>query len=127
MLAGCHTAPKSPNTATSGDNEPIRQVLQQWKAAFEAGDLTHLLALYSDQFDCNGKNKSKIASELDEMIKEGRHNDVKINIVITDITRKGNRATALPIALCGHSGSDTLRLEFVNENGSWLITGMDDK
>ena len=126
MITGCTTVPVKRNS-TSNDTKQIRHVLQQWKSAYESGNLEQLLALYSDKFSAKGADKTKIADELEEMVKEGGRNEVKVNVAITDIMFSGEKATALPIAVCGRCGSDTVRLEFARENGIWRIIGMDDK
>ena len=125
-VTGCTTNPAKQNS-TSNDTKQVQRVLQQWKAAYESGNMEQLLALYSDKFNGKGADKAKIAVELTEMVKEGVGDDVKVNVAITGITFDGSNATARPIAVCCRRGSDTVRLDLANENGAWKIINMDDK
>ena len=125
-LTGCATNSAKRNS-TSNDTKQVQCTLQQFKTAYESGNIEQLLALISDQFNAKGADKAKISVELTEMVKEGAADEVKVNVAITDITICGDKATALPIAVCGRRGSDTMHLELAREKLGWRIIGMDDK
>ncbi len=119
-LSGCATPGK-----TSDDSHQIAGVLAQWKTAYEAGDVQAIMRLYADNYAHKGKDKVGIEKEIAEYLKENAAFDVRVNIVDATVTLKGDRATALPIALSGIAGSDTAKLELTKENGCWRVSGTD--
>jgi hypothetical protein len=119
---GCATAGKE-----HGERVLIAELMGQWKDAFIANDIDRLMALCSDSFGAEGKDKAAAVDELKEMMKEGAANDVRINIADATVTITGDTATAVPVAVCGRTGSDTIRLNFAKENGRWLVAGMATK
>lgn len=116
--AGCATP-----GAASGDARQIREVLRQWKAAYEAQDAQAMMRLYADDYAHKGKDKAGIEKAIAEYWRENEHYEVKVNIDDATVSVQGDRAVVVPIALAGIAGSDSARLALTKEQGLWRITG----
>lgn len=115
---GCATAAKGPS-----DQEQIQSVLNKWGQSLVAKDVNALMALYSENFQAQGRGKADMKEFIEDAIDEGYLEDAKVDTSAVQIAIEGDTATATPITLEGPAGSMSLRLDLSKENGQWLIVG----
>jgi ketosteroid isomerase-like protein len=119
-VAACATL-----SGESSDKAAIRGVLGQWRSALSANDLDRAMSLYSEQFKSGDMDKAAEAKFLKAaMDEEGFGTTSMIIFEHATIAVKGDRASVIPIAVSGKTGSESLGLDFVRENGQWRICGM---
>lgn len=122
FVCGCVTS-----GAAASDRAQIDTLLAQWKTAFIANDLGAILPLYSEHFQAKGKGRDFLREYLQETMKESADADARINLDVVSIVMDGDKAVVAPVPVCGRTGSDTLRLDLVKEDGHWRIVGMSGK
>lgn len=116
VASGCATfGKKSPE-------EQVRATLSTWSEALVAKDLEQLMTAYSENFTSDqGGTKSDLRDFIQGAIDNGYLDNAVVNLDNTVVTVEGDKAVASPIGLSGPMGGMSLKLEFANEEGGWLI------
>jgi hypothetical protein len=111
-----------------GDAEAIQKVLDQWKAAAVANDITKALALYSEKFtSAEYGDKAGLKKFLDDAMGSGMLKNAEVDMAKskTEIKKDKGTATAGPIELKASFGSATINLDLAKEGANWMIKGME--
>lgn len=116
VASGCATmGKKSPE-------EMVRMQLETWREALVAKDIDQLMTVYSENFTSDqGGSKTELRDFLQGAIDAGYLDNAEVNLDNTVVTVEGDQAIATPIELRSPMGGMALKLEFVKEDGVWLI------
>jgi ketosteroid isomerase-like protein len=116
-FCGCQT----PVEALS-DEQLIDKTMVEWEAAFEAGDLNRLIALFSEDYvSSSGSSKLAMRERMAGAIQRGALEDAKVGISGAELTIIGNTASYGPVKITTDKGTLALEYTLRKENGKWLI------
>ncbi len=120
VVAGCQTAKKvSPE-------EAINAQVNKFAQALKAKDIDTVMTVFSEKFEhYEWGDKAGAKEFLQQSADVGYLDGLEIDLSKMQIKVEGSTATAYPIEISGNFGSTTVELVFTNENGNWLITGVD--
>jgi len=120
VVAGCQTAKKvSPE-------EAINAQVNKFAQALKAKDIDTVMTVFSEKFEhYEWGDKAGAKEFLQQSADVGYLDGLEIDLSKMQIKVEGSTATAYPIEVTGNFGSTTVELVFTNENGNWLITGVD--
>lgn len=117
---GCQTAKKvSPE-------EAVNAQVNKFAQALKAKDIDTVMTLFSEKFEhYEWGDKAGAKEFLQQAADVGYLDSLEVDLSKMQIKVEGSTATAYPIEVTGNFGSTTVELVFTNENGNWLITGVD--
>lgn len=120
VIVGCQTAKKMT------PEEMIMGQINKFAQALKAGDVEGVMAVFSDKFEHYEWGDKAGAKEFLQQAKDaGYLEGLDIDVGKVQVKVEGDKATAYPIEVFGNFGSTTVEFVFTNENGTWLITGLD--
>ena len=122
VTAGCATTASPPD-----DRDQVVKVVQEWKRALLANNITQLMALYSENFTSEFGNKAVITAEMADMAQRMADQDGRLNLEDADVVVNGDRASVKPITIGTRKGAVCRSLYLSRENGRWLIVEMGRK
>ena len=106
------------------DEQLIKNVMAEWKAAFEAKDLNGLMILYSENYiSSSGSSKLAMRERMAGAIERGSLDNVEINIQNARLVVLGDKATFGPVEIRDSSGALTIEYTLQKEEDKWLIIG----
>ncbi len=121
VLAGCATGGSNPQDA-------VAKQIDGYVTATQNQDVDGIMAVFSEDFEHyewgDKAGAEEFMSEANDM---GYLEDIEVFLedMEIDVDGDGGTATAYPIEMTGAFGSITLELTFTNEDGTWLVTGLD--
>jgi len=120
IIFGCQTAKKvSPEEAVTAQ-------VNKFAEAMKAKNLDGVMAVFSEKFEhYEWGDKAGAREFLQQAIDVGYLDGLEIDLSKMQIKLEGSTATVYPIDIKGNFGSTTVELVFTNENGNWLVTGLD--
>ncbi|MBI3119069.1 MAG: penicillin acylase family protein, partial [Candidatus Hydrogenedentes bacterium] len=118
------TGTKKATEAAAGDaSGEVRQVLEQWKKAMEAGELDQAMTFYSDDFaSTEGGDKAGTRDYLQSAKDSGYLDGLKIALEDTEVAVDGDTATIKNISAEGGFGVVALNFTAKKQDGKWLFT-----
>jgi len=120
IILGCQTAKEV------SSEEIITAQVNKAMEALKAKNIDGVLEIYSDKFEhYEWSDKAGFREFLQQASDAGYLDDLEIDLSKMQVKMEGNTGTAYPIEIKGSFGSTTVELVFTNENGKWLVTGMD--
>ena len=117
LVVGCATAAKG-----ASDQEQIKAQMGKWKDALQAKNLDAFMAVHSDNYAADGRDKAGLKDFVGGAINDGMLNDAAIDVESATVTVNGDKAVVTPVKLEGQMGLMTLYIEMAKENGQWLVT-----
>ncbi len=119
-FVGCQTAKKvSPE-------EAVNAQVNKFAQALKAKDIDTAMTLFSEKFEhYEWGDKAGAKEFLQQAADVGYLDGLEVDLSKMQIKVEGSTATVYPIEVTGNFGSTTVELVFTNENGNWLITGVD--
>ncbi len=120
VIVGCQTAKKvSPE-------EAITAQVNKFAEALKAKNIDGVMAGFSEKFEhYEWGDKAGAREFLQQASDAGYLDGLVVDLGSMQIKLEGNTATVYPIEISGNFGSTTVELIFTNEDGNWLITGLD--
>ncbi len=120
VILGCQTAKKA------NPEELITAQVNKAMEALKAKNIDGVLEIYSEKFEhYEWTDKAGFREFLQQSSDAGYLDDLEIDLSKMQIKIEGNTGTVYPIEIKGSFGSTTVELVFTNEEGKWLVTGMD--
>lgn len=120
VFAGCQTAKKVT------PEEAIASQVNKFAQALKAKDIETAMSVFSEKFEHYEWGDKAGAKEFLQQAEDvGYLDGLEIDLSKMQIKVEGSTGTAYPIEVSGNFGSTTVELVFTNENGNWLITGVD--
>lgn len=120
IIFGCQTAKKvSPEEAVTAQ-------VNKFAEAMKAKNLDGVMAVFSEKFEhYEWGDKAGAREFLQQALDVGYLDGLEVDLSKVQVKVEGTTATAYPIDVRGNFGSTTVELVFTNENGNWLVTGLD--
>ncbi|MCX8064422.1 MAG: hypothetical protein N3G21_04540 [Candidatus Hydrogenedentes bacterium] len=120
IALGCQTGKKiTPEEAISSQ---VNKFVQSLKAK----DIETAMTVFSEKFEhYEWGDKAGAKEFLQQAADVGYLDGIEIDLSKMQIKVEGSTGTAYPIEVSGNFGSTTVELVFTNENGNWLVTGVD--
>lgn len=120
IVVGCQTGKKvTPEEAISAQ-------VNKFAEALKAKNLDGVMAVFSEKFEhYEWGDKAGAREFLQQALDAGYLDDLQVDLSQMQIKVEGSKGTAYPIDIKGNFGSTTVELIFTNENGNWLVTGLD--
>jgi hypothetical protein len=122
LASGCAIFKKGPS-----DEEQIKALLDQFKAAAVAKDVTKVMTLVSDNFQHpEGGSKEEVKGLLEQGIDMGYADKAEVDLSVAKIeVKKDGTASAGPIPVSSVAGEATATLNFTKEKAGWFVTGVE--
>ena len=126
MVAGCASTSGSSISAGNAEGE-IGAVLNEWKAAFEKGDVDAMMAVFSDDFKhYEWDDKEGMTRFLKDAKSEGELNNGEVDLQSVEYSRNKNGSwNAYPIDIEASFGSTTMEATLKKEGVAWKIIHID--
>jgi len=107
------------------DEELLGELLTNYKAALEEGDVDKLISLYSKNYQTSrGGTYDEMVSRLREFVPRFKEFEVEVLVDDAEIKIEGNTAKLGPITFDSPMGSRDMALVATKEaDGAWRITG----
>lgn len=120
VVLGCQTTKKLT------PEEAVTAQVNKFAEAMKAKNLDGVMAVFSEKFEhYEWGDKAGAREFLQQALDVGYLDDLEIDLSKIQIKVEGSTATVYPIDIRGNFGSTTIELVFTNENGNWLVTGLD--
>ena len=122
LWCGCATMGRG-----MSDEERVRAVLVEWKAAFAELDIDAIMEPYSEDYaGPRGTGKQEVREFIDRAIRQGSLEEMEMDIENAEITVDGDTAVAAPVTFSGDFPPMRLTLELKKEDdGCWRFAGSD--
>lgn len=122
LTSGCAIFKKGPS-----DEEQIKALLEQFKAAAIAKDVNKVMTLVSDKFEHpEGGNKEEVKGLLEQGVDMGYADKAEVDLSVAKIeVKKDGTAVAGPIPVSSVAGEASATLVFSKEQAGWLVTGVE--
>ncbi len=120
IVFGCQTAKKvSPEEAVTAQ-------VNKFAEAMKAKNIDGIMAVFSEKFEhYEWGDKAGAREFLQQAVDVGYLDGLEVDLSKMQVKVDGATATVYPIDIRGNFGSTTVELVFTNENGNWLVTGLD--
>lgn len=120
VIVGCQTGKKvSPEEAVTAQ-------VNKFAESMKTKNLDGVMAVISEKFEhYEWGDKAGFREFLQQAIDVGYLDGLEVDLSKMQIKVEGATATVYPIDIRGNFGSTTVELVFTNENGNWLVTGVD--
>jgi len=120
VILGCQTGKKVT------PEEAISAKINQFAETLKAKNIDGVMGIFSEKFEhYEWGDKAGAREFLQQAVDVGYLDNLEVDLSKLQIKVDGNTATAYPIDIKGNFGSTTVELTFTNENGNWLVTGLD--
>ncbi len=120
LVLGCQTAKKVT------PEEAVTAQVNKFAEAMKTKNLDGVMAVFSEKFEhYEWGDKAGAREFLQQAIDVGYLDGLEIDLSKMQIKVEGATATVYPIDIRGNFGSTVVELVFTNENGNWLVTGLD--
>lgn len=117
-MAGCAT------TGKKSPEELIKGQIDAWSAAVIAQDIEKAITYYSSKFENpQWGDKDGVKGFLEQAKSSGYLDSLEVSLAQLEIKADGDTYKAFPIDVKGTFGSITMELTFINDGGTWLISG----
>lgn len=120
IILGCQTAKKVT------PEEAVTAQVNKFAEAMKAKNLDGVMSVVSEKFEhYEWGDKAGFREFLQQAVDVGYLDGLEIDLSKMQVKVEGATATVYPVDIRGNFGSTTVEIVFTNENGNWLVTGVD--